>query len=410
MEQRIIGFVGKPYGAFIEWLLAHDYRVVCLVETGSAYSYPDGIASVYYLDFTKEEQFYEDLAQVKGLGISGLVATYENAVVAKSWACKALGLAGLSVEAAVCATDKYLMRRQFQTHAPEISPSYALVQDWGDVEAFLANHSFPLMLKPTNLFKSLLVTKSNNLEELKQNFQHSFQDLRRIYAKEKVPREAHLLIEEYMEGKCYSVEIFAQENGELHAISPVDLVMGRDLGIPDNYNYSRSLPSALSSQDQQALIEVAKKGVMALDFRATPTHVELIWTTAGPKIIEIGARVGGYRPRMYKLAFGVDLFEAQVAVALGKTPDLRGDKHAYCMVFELFSEIEGEFENIEGWEEILAVKSLYYASIKIPKGQKTGLSKDGYRAVAVIILVNNEREKILNDELFVRKLRVNVHY
>ncbi len=403
-NQKKIGFVGKPYSEFIEWLLQHGHEVTCFVEKERTYTFPDGVHKVVPLDFSSKERFLAELQRLPKEPIDAFVGTYENAVLPKTWLCEWYGLPCLPEESAWCATDKKLMRERFQTHCPEISPDFREVETWEDAQDFARNHTFPLMLKPANLFKSLLVTKNDTEEELYENFTKAQAQIQEIYDFEGVKRTPRLLIEEYLEGPSFSVEVFADAQGATRTVpQPVDLVMGRDLGIADNNNYSRTLPSALSSSDQQELLRAAETGVRALGFRSSPAHVELVLTVAGPKIIEIGARTGGYRPRMFRLASGIDLFAAQVEVALGRLPDLQEQFRHFCAVYELFATQEGKFKEASGWEKLLSLPSLYYASVKAKPGKMVGLSRDGYRTAAVIVLANEEQEQFRRDQQYVEE-------
>jgi glutathione synthase/RimK-type ligase-like ATP-grasp enzyme len=63
------------------------------------------------------------------------------------------------------------MRELFATAPTKISPDFAVITSEREVRDFAAQHTFPLIIKPANLSKSLLVTKSSSLEELLMNYQ-----------------------------------------------------------------------------------------------------------------------------------------------------------------------------------------------------------------------------------------------
>lgn len=399
--KKNIGFVGSSYADFIV-SLSNEYDVIAFADKSSNEVFPDIVKQIIRIDFSSKEKMFHDLQEHSELEIVSCVATYENAILPKTWICEWFRLPGLSEESALISTDKRRMRERFAEKCPSMSPAFQSVTNWDEVEEFAMSHHFPLMLKPTNLFKSLLVTKNDSLEELKKNFVKSQLTIQEIYEKENVKRIPELIIEEFMEGPSYSIEIFSDSVGQTCAVTePADLVMGRDLGIRDNFNYLRTLPSALSEADIIKIKDVAQAGVKALGFTSSPAHVELILTSTGPKIIEIGARVGGYRPRMYNLAFGIDLFQAQVGCSLGKLPQITEKFHKYVAVYELFAAKEGVFFEVKNWEKVSNLPSLYYCALKRKVGMKTGLSSDGYRAVAVIILSANTPEIILKDRQFI---------
>jgi biotin carboxylase len=404
--RKIAGFVGKPYIEFVEWLVAHEYEVHVFHDQHESYvAEKPPYYTTHPLDFSSKQATFTALSTIS-IKPAFIVSTYENAILQKAWLCEYYGLFGASEVATLKATDKFEMRLAFQHHCPAYTPRFALVSNWSEIETFLAssNIHFPLILKPTNLFKSLLVTKNLSLEELKANFEEGLRVVEEIYQKEKVFFQPRFILEEYLSGPSYSLEVFTDQTGKSVTVpSVVDLVMGRDLGINDNYNYSRKLPSAATAQQQAEMQTVAVAGVQALGLTASPAHVEMVYTPSGPKLIEIGARTGGYRPRMYRLANGIDLFAAQVQVAQGSLPELESIQHTYCAVYEIFPEEVGEFKGITQLAELKRFASLYYLSVKYEAGQLVGPAKKGYLATAVIILCSEDKATFLTETNYFEK-------
>ncbi len=393
---NVVGYVGKPYLEFIQWLHEHGFEVHLFHDAKQPIrgedSLTDLISATHLLDFSNREIF---LKQVELLTVSPafFVNVFENAVVPKTWLTEHFSLPGITLEAAERATDKSLMRQAFATQCAEYSAYFKTITSWEDIESALENKSFhfPLILKPTNLFKSLLVTKSNTAKELKKNFDDSLAIIQSIYTKEHVSRTPSFVLEEYLDGPSFSLEVFVNGEGKMvSAPSPVDLVMGKDLSIDDNYNYSRKLPTTLTTNEQQELQQAAFAGVRALELFNSPAHVELVYTKNGPKIIEIGARTGGYRARMYKLAHGVDLFQAQIDVAQGKLPNLAPQVANYCAVYELFPLSKGHFQAISDIDQVMQSSTLYYSAVPAKFGELVGPSKDGFRFSGVFIFASND--------------------
>ena len=103
----------------------------------------------------------------------------------------------------------------------------------------------------------------------------------------------------------------------------------------------------------------------------------------GVKIIEIGARIGGYRPRMYNYSYGLDLIEQEVKLAIAEQPSLDGEFSTFCAVYELFPEHEGKFHSVAG---DINISSLTYYRETAKSGQLVGPAKNGYKASAIIIV------------------------
>lgn len=82
------------------------------------------------------------------------------------------------------------------------------------------------------------------------------------------------------------------------------------------------LPSPLPEDEQRAYAAVARRALAAVGATKGAFHVELKSTAAGPEVIEINGRIGGFLARLLRLASDADLGRQAVACALGHTPVL----------------------------------------------------------------------------------------
>lgn len=357
-------------------------------------------------DFSSVESLLHDVDQIKK-PIDAVLATYENYILPAAHIAEHLGLPGLPVDVALACTDKYIMRERFGRAPIQISPAYAEIGSEAELRAFADNHDFPLILKPANLAKSLLVTKNHSLEELLQNYAKMCESIDRVYAQYAPNRTPKILIEEFLHGSIHSVDAFCDSEGTPHVLEQVvDYQTGYDVGFDDIFHYSRLLPSKLSTQDIEAIRKTAEIGCRALGIKNSPAHVEVILTLKGPRIVEIGARNGGYRERMHSLANGIDITNNALRLALGEQPNIASTKNDPCAVLELFPKQPGAFEGIHGSEILAKLPSLVYFNIKSKHGQQIGKAADGYKMSAVVILHNADMNVFEKDLAFVND---NVH-
>lgn len=79
-------------------------------------------------------------------------------------------------------------------------------------------------------------------------------------------------------------------------------------------------PSTLPQEVQNAVCAVVKKTVQAIGIDYSPSHTELKITPDGPKVVEIGARMGGdnITTHLVPLSTGIDMVEACIDIALGQ--------------------------------------------------------------------------------------------
>lgn len=394
--------IGKKFSGLTNFLLENGIEYTTLTDIKTT-KYPDKKFKRRVLcDYSSREKVLEtvhNLPEKPDL----LMTAYENYILPMSWIGEDLGTYTIPVSAAEKCTDKYLMRKAFALAPEKISPDFYEIKTEDDVINFAKTHDFPLIIKPANLSKSLLVTKSENLDELLENYQKTLKVVDKIYQKYAPDREPKLLIEEFLKGSVHSVDAFVDKNGVPHVMKEiVDYQTGYEVGYDDNFHYSRILPSRLSSEDQEKFLNCAKLGCEALGMKNSPAHIEIIMTKSGPRIVEIGARNGGYRSRMYMLANGIDINMNALKIATGEMPEISAKKNEPVAVFELFPHKPGSFVELSSEAELNKLPSLEYLSIKVKPGEYSGKSSDGYKATAIIILHNSDVEQFNKDLEFVK--------
>ncbi len=391
--------VGKSFSGLKNYLRDHGYTYTVLQDMRTT-QFPDKrFKNRIVADFNDREKLFDSVNAIhKRHPIDGLLTTYENYVFSAASIAEHLDLPGIRPEAALACTDKERMRELFAAAPTKISPSFAVIASEDDVKAFASTHRFPLIIKPANLSKSLLVTKSTNLNELLENYQKTIQQIDAVYQKYAPGQQPKLLIEEFLEGPIFSVDAFVDADGEPHVLeNVVDYQTGYDIGYDDNFHYSRLLPSCLSPEQIEAIRDTAKVGCQALGMTSSPAHIEIIYTTKGPRIVEIGARNGGYRERMHALANGIDITKNAIALSLNTPLDLAPKKNDHVGVFELFPKTPGIFNGITNEDTLRTLPSLNYLSIKAKPGQFVGKAGDGYKMCAVVILHHADSTQFNND-------------
>lgn len=396
--------VGREFSSLTNYLEEQGYTYTYLQDIRFAKDQAEYNENHIMVDFSDNKFVHEALSQIKKPVDGVTTIFYENYIVITAWIAKQLGLPGMPIESAEACTDKYLMRQRFSTAPAQISPDFKLITSRQDILDFSSTHSFPLIIKPTNLVKSLLVTKSNSTKELRDNYLKSLDMLDSIYKKYAPNRTPQLLIEEFLEGSIHSVDALVDSNGNPLVLDQVvDYQTGYDIGYDDNFHYSRIIPSKLSLDDQKKLRDCAVMGIKALGMKSSPAHVEIIMTKNGPRIVEIGARTGGYRDRMHSIANGFSLIDACISLAIGEKPSIKTTRNDSVAVLEFFPKFDGIFKDLKHEKELRKLSSTYYVSIKALPGDNIGKSSNGYKAAAIVILHNADKKQFDKDLAYVNK-------
>lgn len=306
-------------------------------------------------------------------------------------ATQRLGLPGISLETAIKATDKGEMIKAFKAYNVP-SPWYYIVGD--KMELGGLDISYPCIIKPTDNAGSRGVCLVNTRAELEAAFEYS----------QKESRGGKVIVEEYMVGPEVSVEVMVVD-GEPHVLAVTDkLTTGAPHFVEMGHCQQSQLPANVISQ----IKEVAKQAVKSIGINCGPAHVEMMVTAEGPKMIELGARMGGdcITTHLVPLSTGIDMIKATIDVCLGYRPDIepKWDKGSAIRFFDVapgkITAICGveEARKIEGVQEITFTKEIGDEVTEI----HSSLDRVGY----VITQANNVETAICVCDDIVKKISI----
>ncbi|MBI5837827.1 MAG: ATP-grasp domain-containing protein [Candidatus Eisenbacteria bacterium] len=268
----------------------------------------------------------------------------DHAVRTVAAVAHALGLPGLSPEAAERATDKFRMREAFARFGAP-APRARRVASEDELSAAAGRLGFPVIVKPVDGVGSKGVTRVTRPDELDLAWKRA----------QAVSRTGVLVCEEYVEGPEVSVEGLTWE-GETHLVAITDkLTSGPPYFVETGHTEVSRLPDGAQAQ----ILEAARMGVEALGIDQAATHTEIKLGAQGPRIMEIGARLGGDRitSDLVPLATGVDIFAGAIRVALGEVPDV-SRRFSRGAAIRYFLPEPGAVVAIEGAAESRAVEGV----------------------------------------------------
>lgn len=393
--------IGKHFSDLRLKLAEDNYRGILLLD--SSIPPPSYLDKVEYIrcDFSSEGKILNILKEVKGQ-LKGVINLYEQYVLPAAFIAKILELPGVPLTAAEACSDKLIMRSLLADAPQSISPNFTEVLEEGNLQDFGQKYGFPIIIKPAHLSKSLLVSKCQTQKEALEAYKWMRSEIDKVYKQYAPHRKPKIIAEEFMVGPIFAADAFTDNHGQVKMIDALtDILTGQDIGYEDNFLYSRVFPSALSQGEKQKLLDTAQLGIETLGIKNSAVHVQMIATKNGPKIVEIAARIGGYRAKMHRLAHGIDMMEAILATAAGQPVNLVKTKEEPCVAIELFPRQAGIFKSIQNQDRLVNLPSLKYFIIKQPFGKWVGKSHDGYKMCAIIILHNKDRDQFARDLDFV---------
>ena len=308
-------------------------------------------------------------------------------------------------ESILWASDKLLMRRNFATYDKSITPKYAKVKDASkkEIKRIGEKIGFPLVVKPANLAWSMLVTVCYHEEELEKSIKAAFRKIRKIYAENDRIKEPELIVEQYMDGDMYSVDGYVTSRGRVYNCPIVRVVTGRSIGHDDFYNYMHTTIHSLKPSSVHRANEAVKKGVHALGLRSTSFHAEVIKIDDEWKIVEIGARVGGFRHKIYELSYGINHALNDILIRVPRKIHIPKRRRGYTTVLKYYPEKEGIITELKGIKKIQELKSFHSIVVDKKVGDRAKFAKNGGKEVFHVTLFNKDRSKLLADTRRVEK-------
>ena len=242
---------------------------------------------------------------------------------------KELGLVGISQETAIKATDKAAMREALLAAGVPVPRFYKLgsIEEYREVEE---KFNIPFVVKPADSSGSRGITRVEGTDDNAYSYAKSFS------------RNGVVVVEEYLSGPEVSVETLAID-GEVHVIQITDKIT---TGAPHFVEIGHTQPSRLNSLDDIKKVTIAAN--KAIGIENGPSHTEIILTEKGPKIVELGARLGGdcITTHLVPLSTGVNMVEACIRIALGENPDIKARMN-FGSAIRYFIQHAGRIESVD---------------------------------------------------------------
>lgn len=389
---KTIIYIGRPFlhASALLRLKANGYRIGLFHDTRHTVNEPSVFDFIIDITFDSLAKFRDELSQIKDLPrIDGFVCTYEKYILFKAAAGEVLSVPTISMQSAIVCTDKYQMREAFLARTPSLTPQFIHVGSKEQLFEFAEKTGFPLILKPTNLTKSLLIHTCHSLPELERAYDTMREQLEPLYKKLRISdQKPGIIAEEFIIGKMCSVAAFVDSSGRPHLLEGIaELSTAEEAGFNDNFLYSRKLQEGINGELKQKILHAAIEGIRALSMSSSPAHVEIIYNETEVKIVEIGARIGGFRPFMYEQSYGIDMLEQEARSATGEPIEVSAPFIKHSAMYELFPSVPGEFVSLTNESPELYA----YSSRRAQRGDAVGRSKDGFRAAAIIGVVDDNK-------------------
>lgn len=317
-----------------------------------------------------------------------------------AFVAKELKLIGISKDTALKATNKAYMRDALKNAQVPV-PMYFHVHDKEEfIKAVkkVRSAGYKVIVKPADNSGSKGIELLNDYspKSLKSAYEYT----------KKNSRKGDIMVEEYMEGPEVSVETLAID-GEIHIIQITDKIT---TNAPYFVEMGHSQPSQLDEKIKREIVEITIAANKAIGINDGPSHTEIKVTKDGPKIVELGARLGGdnITTHLVPLSTGVNMVEACIKIALGEKPDIE-KKWSKGAAIRYFPQHAGIVKKISGVKEAEEIPGIVQVSIVHNIGEEiSNINNSGSRMGFVIAQKDLPQDAIRACESALRMVKMEI--
>lgn len=398
MKDSILIFgLGDLQKSIIERCKAKDLFIVGIdpQEEAACRNLVDAFEIVDGQDFEKTIEIAEKY-NVKGI----ITAATDKPLVMMARVAEKLQLPFFSVETAEWSTDKLLMKQRFLE--AEIPCAKGFVINSIN-ELTNLNINYPVIIKPRDNSGSRGVIYCENFNEVEIATKEALQ----------YTRKGNVLIEEFIDGKEYSVESI-HHKGNTHVIQITEKITTE---LPYNVELGHIQPADLSSSQKKEIETLVERIAKTLKFTNCASHTEIKINETGLWVIETSPRLGGdfISSTLVPLSTGVNMEDILIDISMNKNIGMDCFKRKFdkCSGIKYIELNEGIIQSVEGIENLKELKGLQQWCFDLKAGDKinkitSSINRYGYAIFLAdsrcdLLCLLNERiasiEHILNGQI-----------
>lgn len=349
----IVGFNNSSH--HVDYALKNNIKLSLIIEKKKHKAeFDQFFEKVYQVDDLYDFAKIKKVLELDKENFTNVLTRFENYLSVVGALNDYLGLDGFSYQTARNFGNKYLMKKKWQDK--QIPCADGICMDNvtpQELDNFIAEHPFPLILKKASGTHSSFVYKVESKKDLEKKL-HIFNSLGAEYKISKPLRnyqdqieECNLILEEMLTGTEVSIDSFVSQGKITH--TPIcKYVLAHEIGVEGKYLPIRLIPGDFSPAAKQKLFEATEKALKVLGAHNCVCHTELFYDEKTNQcwLIESTARGGGNRSEMINYATDQNYDAAIIKATQGEEiPTFVANGQALAVI-ECFAEFEGEVTEI----------------------------------------------------------------
>jgi biotin carboxylase len=360
---------------------------------------PTGVDALIEVDPTEPGAALAATALVRN--VEGVVNCSESCLRTQAALVARYGVPGIDPDTAALCRDKQLMARRFEEHGVPIARR-AIVTEAEQIPQAVRDVGCPGVLKPTTGVASLFTVRFDSEEELRGWFDRFAAAAADHHSRAIKEMNGRWLVEEYLDGPAFSVESLTLGGETTH----IAVCQKGAMTEPFFVETGHACPPPVAEDIVDELEDVAGRAIEALGITDGITHSEMKLTSRnGLRVLEVGARMGGGSIRqVVKLGGGVDLLEATLELARGRTPAIAPAPSQAAASRSLYPARPCLVRDMSRAEELLDLPGIVAVNRWMRDGDVYRLPPDGYREILGVVAVGDAPEHaIANAERALRE-------
>ncbi|WP_277584551.1 ATP-grasp domain-containing protein [Psychrobacillus antarcticus] len=360
------------------------YEVILFTNKHSQLDFLEVNQVIFIDDLLNEQQVMNEIFLLQKIGkqICACVSFIDPYVSYAACLSKTLGLEPVSLRPLSIMENKIRLRETLK-HLP-ITPAYWIIHPEDSLQNLKCKSHLPLIIKApvSNGSKDVLMVKTpvkltNTIHKLRDKYPNS-----------------SLLIEEFLEGSQYLIELVIQ-NDELKLME----VMEQDIDYNGKFIVSAyKYPAILEETLYKALTSHILTIVGELGFSSGSCHMEMKLVQNEWKLIEINPRMsGGVMNQIIEEGTGINLLKGILNTYLGKEPEFTKTRNKYVNARYLTVQSRGKLLKVKGKERALEHDGVKYVYIKPVAGavlKKPYSMGDRYACIIAVSESEDQAEEI----------------
>ncbi|MEV4465224.1 pyridoxal-phosphate dependent enzyme [Micromonospora echinofusca] len=321
--------------------------------------------------------------------LAGVTTTSDFYTVLAAELADWLGLPGNPPAAVAACRNKALLREALRDSGIR-QPRFVAVTDPARAAAAVSEVGLPCVVKPADDSSSNAVLLCATVEEATA---HVETVLGMRFNVRGMPTARCALVEEYVRGAEFSVEVFGESTGN----RCLGITEKRVTGGPHFVELGHVFPADLPADQAIDMVDAVLRALATVGMSHGATHTEVRLTPSGPAIIEINPRpAGGMIPELYRLATGSNLLAAQLAAAVGEPTRLSSTTHGYAGIEFLVAARPGTLRGTAGGAEIARLDGVEQVTVTASPGTSVRPPRNAYDRLGYVIATGSSRAEVIH--------------